>query len=248
MSSSRQAILQALAEDLLARNVAHTLRVAIDGPDAAGKTTLADDLAAAVGSRRPVIRLSADRFHHPQAVRRRRGPLSPEGFYLDSFDHAAIIDGVLRPLGPGGDGRYQPATFDYRFEAQGAPAEVARFGGDEPQRADAAAVAPREAAAAEAVLLFDGVFLLRPELRTYWDLSIYLHVDPEVALDRAKVRDVAVFGSVDAVEQRYRLRYLPGQQLYRAQAQPAERADIVLDMNDPTTPAIVRWPARPASI
>jgi uridine kinase len=197
------------------------LRVAIDGPDAAGKTTFADDLAALVGPRRPVIRLSIDRFHHPEAVRRRRGSLSAEGFYHDSFDHAAVVDGVLRPLGPGGDGWYRPGAFDYRSDNE-------------------TVVAP-EFAPPGAALLFDGVFLLRPELRDFWDVSVYLHADPMVTLARARIRDLAVFGSVEVIEERYRRRYLPGQELYRADAGPAERADIVLNMKDPVAPVIVRW-------
>ncbi|MEU7820991.1 uridylate kinase [Catellatospora sp. NPDC049133] len=221
MSRMRAEVLAVLADSLLERREPGRLRVAIDGPDAAGKTTLADDLAALIGPRRQVIRLGIDRFHHPEAVRRRRGPLSPEGFYLDSFDHEAIVDGVLRPLGPDGDGWYRPAVFDYRSDR-------------------AVNVAPQEAAAG-AVLLFDGVFLLRPELRDFWDISVYLHADPEVALARARVRDLPVFGSVEAVEERYRCRYLPGQELYRAEADPLRRADVVLDTNDPAAPVIMRW-------
>jgi uridine kinase len=87
-------------------------RVAIDGPDAAGKTTLADELARALRARgREVTRVSADDFLRPREERYRRGELSPEGYYEDSFDHdalraalahsagIAIVDGIflLRP-------------------------------------------------------------------------------------------------------------------------------------------------------
>jgi uridine kinase len=220
MSTTRREVLGVLADRLLDREVPHTLRVAIDGPDAAGKTTLADDLAELIGPRRPVIRLSVDRFHNPEAVRRRRGSMSAEGYYLDSFDPAAIIDSVLRPLGPDGDGWYRPGTFDYR--------------------SDTATVIAPEPAPRRAVLLFDGVVLLRPELRGFWDVSIYLHVDPEVSLARARIRDLTLFGSAEVIEERYRRRYLPGQELYRTDADPAHRADLVLDMNDPGAPVIVR--------
>lgn len=221
MFDARARIIAELAGELLGRTVSYTLRVAIDGPDAAGKTTLADDLAARLVTVRPTIRLSIDGFHNPASVRGQRGSLSPEGFYYDSFDHGAVVEAVLRPLGPGGDGRYLPSTFDYQT--------------------DRATVVAAEQAPAGSVLLFDGVFLLRPELRAWWDASIYLHVDPEVALERARVRDLELFGSVEVVEERYRHRYLPGQRLYQHEAHPAERADIVLDMNDPLAPVIVRW-------
>jgi uridine kinase len=38
-------------------------------------------------------------------------------------------------------------------------------------------VAPEEYADADAILLFDGIFLHRPELRPYWDFSIFLAVN-----------------------------------------------------------------------
>lgn len=49
---------------------AHPLRVAIDGIDAAGKTTLADELVQPVEKRgRRVIRASLDGFQHPRVER-----------------------------------------------------------------------------------------------------------------------------------------------------------------------------------
>ncbi|MEV0643648.1 hypothetical protein AB0I28_00145 [Phytomonospora sp. NPDC050363] len=222
MPEDRRTCIDRLVTELSGREVPHTLRVAVDGPDAAGKTTLADELADRLARIGPVIRLSVDRFHRPQDVRRRRGSLSPEGYYRDSFDNETIVGEVLRPLGPGGDGRYLPSAFDYRTDRAARPAH--------------------RAAPPGAVLLFDGVFLLRPELRDHWDVSVYLHVDEDVTLARARVRDLGLFGSVEAVEERYRKRYLPGQRLYREEARPTEQADILVDMADPQAPVIMRWP------
>lgn len=213
-------MLAALCTEFRRHEVAHTLRVCVDGPDAVGKTTLADELAARL-QHDHVIRLSVDRFHRPAAVRRRQGSLSPHGYYTDSFDLDVIIAGVLRPLGPGGDGWYLRSSFDYRSDS---PTE--REVGQVPSGA---------------ILLFDGVFMLRPELRDFWDLSIYLRADPEVIVDRARRRDLELFGSVEVVEERYRRRYLPGQDLYRSEADPEAVANIVLDMNDPAYPTVVRW-------
>lgn len=66
-------------------DLAHPTRVAVDGPDAAGKTTLADELGIALNDAgREVIRASVDGFHRPRVERYRRGPDSPEGYYEDS--------------------------------------------------------------------------------------------------------------------------------------------------------------------
>jgi uridine kinase len=205
-----------------ASRATHPLRVAIDGPDAAGKTTLAEELAASIGAERPVIRASVDGFHHPADVRRRRGPMSAEGYYRDSFDADAVVRSLLDPLGAGGDRRYRSATFDYRTEARL----------DLPWR-----IAPDDA-----VLLFDRVFLLRPELRDRWDFSVVVHVTPAETMRRAMTRDADLMGGAASVVERYRSRYLPGQEIYRAQAHPYAWADVVVDNEDVSRPYPLKWP------
>jgi uridine kinase len=148
--------------------------------------------------------------------RHRRGSESPEGYFLDSFDHEALIGGLLHPLGPGGDRRYLTAIYDFRA-GQPVPAT-------------------QRVAVGKELLLFDGVFLQREQLRGYWDCAIYLHVTPAETVRRALVRDLDLLGSAEQVRQRYARRYLPGQELYRRRDDPAGRADVVLDMTDPSRP------------
>jgi uridine kinase len=66
-------LLDRLVGRIDARRPPHPLRVALDGPDAAGKTSLADELADRLAQRRHVIRASADDFQRPRAERYRRG-------------------------------------------------------------------------------------------------------------------------------------------------------------------------------
>src|SRR5262245_28892710 len=81
-------------------------RVAIDGPDAAGKTTLADELAELLAARGTVtVRASIDGFHRPRQERLAAGELSPRGYLEYSFDLAALRRDLLEPLGPGGSRR-----------------------------------------------------------------------------------------------------------------------------------------------
>jgi uridine kinase len=76
-------------------------RVAIDGRDASGKTTLADELTPVLQAYgESVTRISADDYLRPSERRYRRGRMSPEGYYEDSFDHAAIRHAVLRAQSP----------------------------------------------------------------------------------------------------------------------------------------------------
>jgi uridine kinase len=198
----------------------HPVRIAIDGVDAAGKTTFADELAPAIEALgRPVIRASVDGFHNPAATRYRQGALSPEGYFHDSFNYPALIEALLQPLGPDGSLAFRRAVFDFRT--------------------DKAVDAPLERAEPNSILLLDGVFLLRPELRTYFDFSIFLRADFSVTIARAEQRDLELLGSIEEVRRRYRERYVPGQQLYLNAVRPEQLASLVIDNNDPDRPAIV---------
>src|SRR4051812_30987841 len=73
--------------------------IAVDGPDAAGKTTLVGQLADLV--QRPVLTASLDGWHNPREIRTRRGAHSAEGYYLDSFDNEALRTRLLVPFRAG---------------------------------------------------------------------------------------------------------------------------------------------------
>jgi uridine kinase len=216
----RQECLDSTARRIVRLESPRTVRVAIDGVDAAGKTILADELAECVAAlRRPVIRAGIDGFHQSRSIRYRRGRNSAEGYYRDSFDLDGLIAALLQPLGPGGTGTYRTALFDHR--------------------ADAAVDAPQLKAEPRAILLFDGIFLLRPELRPFWDYAIFLRARFDVTLARALRRDAALLGSVESVEDRYKSRYIPAQRIYLDTCRPESRADLVIDNNDPDNATIV---------
>jgi uridine kinase len=216
---NREECLARIAERIGRAQVGHPVRVAIDGPDAAGKTSLADELARlmrAAGTE--VIRASVDRFHRPRAQRYARGRESPEGYYRDSFNYEELLASLLVPLGPGGSRVYRAACFD--------------LDNDEPLTPDMAT------AADDAVLLVDGVFLQRSELRAAWDVTVFVTADFEELVRRARQRDARMFGSPAAAESRYRTRYIPGQQLYLAEARPEDTADIVVRNDQPAVPLL----------
>jgi uridine kinase len=90
------------------------------------------------------------------------------------------------------------------------------------------------------VLLADGAFLQRPELDAFWDLRIYVHVSFETVLRRGTERDQAWMDSAAAAEQRYLNRYIPGERMYVDQVHPAERAELVVNNEDPAGPRLTR--------
>jgi uridine kinase len=162
------------------------------------------------------VRASIDGFHRPRFERYRLGAESPEGYYRDSFDLDGLRRVLLDPLGPHGDRRFRDAVFD--------------------EEADLPVTRPLRHADPDTVLLFDGVFLMRPELEGCWEMVIFVDCSPEVAIRRAMRRDVGRFGT--RVEARYRTRYLPGQGLYLAECRPRERADFLVINDDPAHPVV----------
>lgn len=210
----RSALIELLAEKIVAVTGSHPVRVGIDGVDGVGKTVLANELANAIAGR-PVIRASIDGFHNPRSIRYRRGRNSPEGYFLDSFNYPALTTVLLTPLGPGGTRRYQRANFDYRTDV-----EITR---------------PVETADEDAILLFDGVFLHCPELVSYWDFSVFLDAPFEVTIPRVAARDGSS-SDVGALENR---RYIEGQKLYLQTSEPKSLATIVINNKNLVSPEIV---------
>ena len=188
----------------------NTVSVAVDGLAGAGKSTFCASLASALRAHgRTAVQASADGFHNPREVRYRRGRMSPEGFWLDSYDYRRFIDEVLIPFDQGEGASFRTAIYDKSAEQQ---LDV------EPQP-----VPP------SSTLLVDGLFLLRDELIDHWDFTVFLDVEPEVALDRLSLREGR---SADSVLDLNR-RIIDGQALYFAACEPRSRASLVINNSEP---------------
>ena len=208
---------------ILALPSAHVIRVGIDGIDGAGKTTFANELAEVLGaSGRTPIRASVDGFHYPRAIRYRLGRQSPRGYVQDSYNYPQLQAMLLDPLSSGGTGRFRRALFDHTT--------------------DRPIVVPEEQAMAGAILVFDGIFLHRPELRAYWDYSVFLEVAFSAAYRRMAQRD-GTSADPHAVENR---RYLHGQRLYLRAYKPHRCATITINNDDLAAPYVVTARSKPA--
>ena len=216
---TRAPCIEKLASVIAAVRRNHPTRIRIDGVDGAGKTTLADELVVPLArTGRQTIRASVDGFHNPKEFRYRRGVDSPDGYYLDTFDYAALRSQLLEPLSPGGTRRYRRAVFDHRT--------------------DRAVDAGEETAASDAILLVDGVFLQRSELADVWDICIWVDAPFDVTVPRAVSRDRARGDVSTDLETKYERRYVRGQLMYIERCDPTRRADIIVYNEDVSRPRL----------
>lgn len=180
-------------------------RIGVDGVDGSGKTTFAGELATAYGlSGREVHVVHLDDFLNPRSVRYRLGRSSPEGFVRDTYDLTAVRELVLAPLAPGREHVIVPRVFDHAT--------------NRPARAEPVAVGR------DAVVLVEGLFLHRLELRESWDVSVFLDVPFGVSVARLAARD----GTPDDPQHPAMRRYVEGQRIYLRECRPQERATFVL--------------------
>jgi uridine kinase len=206
-------LLRELRDEVRHNNKGGRVIIAVDGIDGAGKTTFADALAdvfAEDGS--AVFRASIDDFHRPRAERHARGRRSPEGYYRDSYDYATFRRVLIDPFR---DGAQTGATTGFQLEAF----DLAR---------DTAVEAAWTTAPRDAVLIVDGIFLLRPELRGIWNWSVWLDVPVDIASRRLALRD----GSDPDPAAPSNTRYRDGQELYLKDAQPRVEASAIIDNSD----------------
>jgi uridine kinase len=219
---TRHAVLRRLADRLVANRPGHPLRVGIDGPCGAGKSTFTRELVEVLRARgADGVHFDSDGFHHRSEVRYRQGRESARGYYEDAYDFDAVAELALRPLGLGGSLTYATKVHDMATDAVISDAHAQ--------------------ARPDTIVVFDCTFLQRGALRALWDEVIYLDVEREAALRRAVARDAHRLGGAEAATVAHETRYLAACDLYAAEERPAERASIVVDHNDPAVPAIMRW-------
>lgn len=199
--------------------------IGVDGRSGSGKSTFGDELAHTLERRgRTVIRSTTDLFHRPRAERMRLGASSPDGYYQDSHQVSAIVSELLVPFRSGAS-EVLVGAFDEPS--------------DQPQFVHGL-VPP------SAVLIFDGLFVHRPDLLEHWDLTVMLQADRRC--DEAWLQfletDLPLDPTVRAEEFDRRLdrarwpRYRQGWPRYLQAIEPIS-ATIEIDNEDLAVPVII---------
>ena len=92
--------------------------------------------------------------------------LSPSEGYAQYFEWERLIEQVLLPLSSGSDASYQ--RFDWTQKVPGAWISVS---------------------ASNRIVVIEGVYSLRPELRAYYDVKVWVDTDEETRASRLVARE-----------------------------------------------------------
>ena len=214
----------AVLDHLIGRMLAfgpRRVRVAIDGFSAAGKTSLGHELAQRLAdAERVVLRASLDDFKRPWNERHLFDRLSGEGYYRHAYDIDAARRLLLEPAAPDGSGRVVLCSVDPLTQVDHSTTAI--------EMPD------------DGVLIVDGVFALRRELNSFWDLRVWVRIDPELSVRRGRARDADREAGIEQAEALHRDRYLAAEILYVNEVDPVAIADVVIDNTDFDSPILQR--------
>jgi uridine kinase len=175
--------------------------VGITGIDAAGKTRFAEDFEQYLISRNHETQLiHLDDFHNPEAIRY-SGENPAENYYNLSFNLDEIINKLLIPL---------RRDESYTVKLPVLNLETDEYDSEKEYRFDR-----------ETIVIFEGVFLFRKELKPYIDYSVFLDISYEESLERGKARG--------GIVERYNTKYHAAQRKYLEKYPPEDHADLIVD-------------------
>lgn len=195
--------------------------IAIDGIDLSGKTLLSNELLISLNAvQKNTVVVHEDDFATPKSVRYQQGEWSTMGFYEDFFDYKQAIRDVLVPAREGKQINISLPLFDGTS--------------DSPYSSVHYVVLPH------GYLIFEGLFLLRPELTNLFDLVIRLKISTEVVMERALVRDVPKLGNAEFVRRHYQVQPIAAQEYYEQSCDPDKRADILIDNSIIERPVVLK--------
>ncbi|WP_147305872.1 hypothetical protein [Subtercola boreus] len=173
--SPREVLSDALAAEIVHNYARGRRLVAVDG--AAGTKLFADALGVALREAgHAVARATLDDFLRPRAAREEQGADSAPGYYDDRYDYSTFLRVLVQPFKLGGSAGFVAASFDASRDVPLAPRWLT--------------------APADAILLVDGPFLQRPELRGIWNFVVYLEPDASKLDPRIDGADELYIGAV----------------------------------------------------
>ena len=164
VSTPRVEYLRTLAAEILNLNGRGRMIVAVDGADPAARTAFADDLGAVLDEAgTPVFRASLRDFQRSREDVAQFGADTPERHFRHAYDYSALRRVLLEPFRLGGSTGFVTRVFDPDRDAWIEPTWTT--------------------APADAMLVIDGEFINRGELRDAWNYRILLESEVTSEVD-----------------------------------------------------------------
>jgi uridine kinase len=185
-----------------------TLIIGIDGLGGAGKTTIVNSLKLELSNKNyNSFILHIDDFIHPKIIRYIESKAEWYCYYNIQWRYNYLIKEIFMPIKEGIE--IDKEIEIYNMDNDAYTLEQIKI----PQGS---------------ILLLEGIFLQRKEIRKYFDYIIYLDTPKEVRLNRVIDRDKYIGNSED-IKSKYDRRYFPAENKYVEEYCPMENADFVLN-------------------
>lgn len=184
-----------------------TLLIAVDGPGGSGKSTLARSIAEQTAHS---TILQMDDFFFPNQLRASaKGDTTELG---GDLDWRRMRNQVLTPLSRDKPGKYQ--RYDWGMDKLAESRDLPVGG----------------------MVIVEGVYSLRHELRDFYDFRIWVNCPKEVYLARGLERD----SSIEESRAIWENVWIPAEERYAREHQPERVADLVIDTSGriPVDPAV----------
>ncbi|MBQ8175550.1 MAG: uridine kinase [Oscillospiraceae bacterium] len=183
-----------------------TLIIGIDGLGGAGKSTVSEAVYGQLcRDGYNVTLLHIDDFIHPRSVRYNNSIAEWECYYNIQWRYDYLVDEVIQPIK---SGVFKGAI------------ELYDKGNDTYYLSNADI-------SVGSIIIIEGVFLQREELRDLFDFMIYIDISESVRLERVLERD-GYIGNKGQIKAKYDNRYFPAERYYVEKCLPAMNADYVI--------------------
>ncbi len=184
-----------------------TLIIGIDGLGGAGKTTIVNSLKLELSNKSyNSLILHIDDFIHPKSIRYIESKEEWYCYYNIQWRYDYLIKEIFMPIKEGIEIDKEIEIYNMDNDAYTLEQITIPQG---------------------SILLLEGIFLQRKEIRKYFDYIIYLDTPKEVRLNRVIDRDKYIGNSED-IKSKYERRYFPAEDKYVEEYCPMGNADLVL--------------------